>query len=147
MYASCSIGAHPVKRSCANKTLLFADNARMPKQAPTESSEHKDFAERLEQALSRVLPKRAKPYSLQEKADALECSKSFMRDMLEGEKMPSAPRLAEIAVRTGVKVEWLWTGRGPMVEKITEGGFLYIEDLNPDQQEAVKLIVKSYKRE
>jgi hypothetical protein len=67
--------------------------------------------------------------------------------MLEGEKMPSAPRLAEIAVRTGVKVEWLWTGRGPMVEKITEGGFLYIEDLNPDQQEAVKLIVKSYKRE
>lgn len=118
----------------------------MPKKAIAQQGEYHEFAERLEQAVARILPARHKPYSIQEKADALGFSKSFMADLLKGRKMPSAANIMDIAVRTGVKAEWLWTERGPMVEKITEGGYLYIGDLKPDQQDAIKVILRSYKR-
>lgn len=146
MRESCSIGVRSSSILCAQKAHLLFDNPRMPKAHTKEQGEYQDFAERLELTLARILPEREKPYSYQEKADALGFSKSFMVDMLKGAKMPSSANIMEIAVRTGVKAEWLWTGRGPMVEKITEGGYLYVGDLKPDQQDAVKSIVRTYKR-
>jgi hypothetical protein len=146
MHESCSIGVRHVKPLCAQKAHFLFDNRRMPKAHDKQRGEYQDFAERVDAALSRILPARDKPYSIQEKADALGFSKSFMADLLNGRKMPGSPNMMDIAVRTGVMIEWLWTGRGPMAEKIAEGSYLYIGDLKPDQQEAVKSIVKAYKR-
>jgi hypothetical protein len=117
----------------------------MKKQAAKETGDYPDFAERLELALARILNQPDRVYSIQDKATALGFSKSFMADLLKGRKMPSAPSILDIAIRTGVRAEWLWTGREPMVEKVLEG-YLYIGDLNADQQEAVKAIKRSYRK-
>lgn len=109
--------------------------------------EHAEFARRIELALARVLPRRTKTYSIQEKADALGFSKSFMADLLAGRKMPSAANIMDIAIRTGVKVEWLWTARGPMIEKLAEGQYVFVGDLEPAQQDAVRAIVRSYAKD
>jgi transcriptional regulator with XRE-family HTH domain len=146
MSESCSIGVRSSSTLCAQKARGVFDNCRMPKAHSKQKGEYQDFADRLEQAMARILPLRDKPYSIQEKADAMGFSKSFMADMLRGDKMPSAANIMDIAVRTGVKAEWLWTARGPMVEKITEGGYLYVGDLKKDEQEAIAMVLRSYKK-
>jgi len=126
---------------CAQKARYAQDNCEMKKETE-EVGEYADFAERIEKAVKRVLTKQNP--SIQDKATALGFSKSFMADVLKGRKMPSAPNIMDIAIRTGVRAEWLWTGRAPMIDKIAEG-YLYIGDLEADQQNVLKLHAKSYK--
>jgi hypothetical protein len=130
---------------CAQKARLAFDNGGMKKDSPPETGPYQDFAQRLERAVARILDDPKRTYSIQDKATALGFSKSFMADLMKGRKMPSAPNIMDIATRTGVRAEWLWTGREPMIEKVLEG-YLYIGDLNPDQQEAVKTIKRSYRK-
>jgi hypothetical protein len=109
------------------------------------AEERASFPGRLDKAISQVLPARAKKYSLQKKADLFGFSKTFMADLMAGRKMPSAANIMSMAIITGVKADWLWTGRGPMVEILAQG-YLYIGDLQPNEQELLKLLLKSYQK-
>ena len=77
---------------------------------------HKEFAKRLGQAwdYGGIPTGRQRVGALCER---FEVSRESARKWVLGHSIPAAERLRSVAVQTGVAIEWLSTGRGPMEAK------------------------------
>lgn len=120
--------------SCADRGYSLPDNQRMPKKHDLDKEKYlQEFAERVEQAFvhKKIFG------SIQDKASAIEVSKSFMADILNAKKLPSGWNMVNLAIKLGVGAEWLILGRGDMVPVMHEG-LIDITKLSPEWQTIVK---------
>lgn len=96
------------------------------------------FAQRLRQAcLESGLALKQK-----ELGKAFGVSGTMVWNYLHGEKLPGMTNARVIAMKLGVCVEWLLTGRGPQRPGDMPEGCLDISPLSPDAQEALRTMAR-----
>ena len=88
------------------------------------------FAQRLTLALTRRYPGQTQHRIAQQ----LGVSDALVSQWLAGKKLPSIKKMVDLATALEVSIDWLATGRS---------GYLYIGDLEPDQQRYLRLCAEA----
>ncbi|KRF02162.1 DNA-binding protein [Frateuria sp. Soil773] len=99
------------------------------------------FGQRLQQALDRtaIPPGRRRTTAL---ANHYAIARETARLWLAGRAMPELPRLIEIADDCKVSLDWLATGRGPMIVPFVGEEAGSYEILSPEEQKVLKAVRK-----
>lgn len=100
---------------------------------------HPDFAARFREAC-RVANA---PTTMEALGRHLGVSTSMAWNYHTGEKLPSMEKAVEIAMKLGVCIEWLLTGRGPRVPPAPPGDVLDLSELPEDARRNLRALVDS----
>ena len=107
--------------------------------------EYKGFASRLKA----LQEESGAPKAQYKFAEWLGLSKSFVSEMLRGEKLPSMDLAISLSNRFDVNLDWLMRGKGqkhPNTEPTNHNGYLESANLTPEQFQAVKLIIAQFEQ-
>ena len=106
--------------------------------------EYKGFASRLKA----LQEESGAPKAQYKFAEWLGLSKSFVSEMLRGEKLPSMDLAISLSDRFDVNLDWLMRGKGHKYsnEISVTSGYLESANLTPEQLQAVKLIIAQFEQ-
>lgn len=98
-----------------------------------------DFAERFSCAVGLRYP----GLNQIELGKRLGVSNATIHHWMSGNKLPGMANLVQIAIKLGVSVEWLATGRGTMFP-VDSDDVISVRELPPPMRHAVREMVSSY---
>ncbi|NJM13057.1 MAG: helix-turn-helix transcriptional regulator [Synechococcaceae cyanobacterium SM1_2_3] len=100
---------------------------------------HQDFTERFRLACRLANA----PTTMEALGRYLHVSTSMAWNYFNGEKLPSMEKAVEMALKLGVCVEWLLTGRGPMQPLKPAADVLDLSELPEDAKRNLRALVES----
>lgn len=102
---------------------------------------HQDFAERFRQACRQA----DAPSTMEALGRYLGVGTTMAWNYVNGEKLPSMEKAVEMALKLGVCVEWLLTGRGPTQPPKPSTDLLDLSELPDDAKRNLRALVESIK--
>lgn len=102
---------------------------------------HQDFSERFRLACQQANA----PTTMEALGRYLGVGTTMAWNYAKGEKLPSMEKAIEIALKLGVCVEWLLTGRGPMQPPKSVSDLLDLSALPDDAKRNLRALVDSIK--